>query len=250
MRTSRALISAILLLSLSLLASCATLIEKTGTVLDRSAFAEKEIARYRREAKKGDAITLVSRKDGTQALVILPESHPALKLYGTAPGPEGKFFLTHYTFLASNRKGWNEFTVDLFGTGVFTIDGGQGVLHLEPGMEALDLSSGKTRRGDIRLTGEQALTALRNRRERILALTQWMQEQPGAPAFENQKDFAAFWEEPALRTAVLPEELQTLRDSGTLLLDWEEGLSWIYLEYCWNTLVESLEQKQWLTKIK
>jgi hypothetical protein len=33
---------------------------------------------------------------------------------------------------------------------------------------------------------------------------------------------------------VFPEHLRTSRDSGALLRDWEEALSWLYFVYEWN----------------
>ena len=42
---------------------------------------------------------------------------------------------------------------------------------------------------------------------------------------------------------ILPEELWPIRDSGTLLRDWEEALSWIYLEYEWENIMELLSKK-------
>jgi hypothetical protein len=36
------------------------------------------------------------------------------------------------------------------------------------------------------------------------------------------------------------EELRKLRNAGALLRDWEEAVSWIWLEYRWDTLFDPL----------
>ncbi|MDR2661466.1 MAG: hypothetical protein LBC31_00555, partial [Treponema sp.] len=50
--------------------------------------------------------------------------------------------------------------------------------------------------------------------------------------------------------AVFPEELRPIRNSGTLLRDWEEAAAWIYFEFEWERIVESLSENIELKKIK
>jgi hypothetical protein len=50
--------------------------------------------------------------------------------------------------------------------------------------------------------------------------------------------------------ALLPEQLRPLRNSGTLLRDWEEAADWIRLEFEWDAIVKFLSGKIELTKIK
>jgi len=49
---------------------------------------------------------------------------------------------------------------------------------------------------------------------------------------------------------VFSEELRPVRNSGTLLRDWEEALSWIYLEYEWESIKERLSRLNILQFIK
>jgi hypothetical protein len=54
----------------------------------------------------------------------------------------------------------------------------------------------------------------------------------------------------AYTEALLPEELWPVRNSGTLLRDWEEAAPWIRLEFEWETIVTLLSRKIELTKMK
>ncbi|GHV26559.1 hypothetical protein AGMMS4952_06860 [Spirochaetia bacterium] len=273
---------------LLVLSGCVSLAEMGGRVLDGSAFAEKTLARYREEPKRGTRVDrLRRRKDKAEFITIRIDSLPNLRLKGSLPDSEGNFYLTSLYFLSPNMNGWNEFTQELSGSGSF--DGA--ILQLNGPVETLDISEGKIRRGETRLTGAQALTALHNRQERIVALAQWMNqtlvhEQPDIPKFADQKAFEAYWKprlfpeivrakkrpstwiatpvsspgawvfgedirwNRAYTEAVFPEELWPVRNSGTLLRDWEEAAGWIYLEFEWDHILELLSEKIELTKIK
>ena len=95
-----------------------------------------------------------------------------------------------------------------------------------------------------------------------------MREQEDVPRFRNIKEFDDYWQplilpevvssrrRPAAWTAegavwvraediswnssytemIFPEELLRVRDSGTLLRDWEETLDWIYFIYSWDDI--------------
>ncbi|GHV74971.1 hypothetical protein AGMMS49940_22730 [Spirochaetia bacterium] len=266
---------------LLVLGGCVSLAELGGRALDGSAFAEKTLASYRVEPKRGTRVDRLRRKDGTEFIAIRTDSMPNLRLKGSLPDGAGNFYLTSLDFLSPNRDGWNEFTLELSGSGSFTGSGTGAILQLSGPVETLDISVGKIRRGAARLTGAQALTALHNRRERILVITQWMKDKPGLPVFADQKAFEKYWkpilfpeivrakERPstwvkdgpwvlgedvkwrsAYTEAVFPEELWPVRNSGTLLRDWEEAAGWIYLAFEWDHILELLSEKIELTKIK
>jgi hypothetical protein len=184
--------------------------EAGGRVLDGSAFAEKILAVYREEPKKGTRVDRVSDKAGQEFIVISIDQMPNLRIRCSPPDAGGNFFVSSLDFLSPNYSGWNEFTLELSGSGSFveggSSGGGQGaVLQLREPLETLDIKEGKIRRGSARLNGAPALTALRNRRERIAALTQWMEERSGPSGFsdpadlvdpadpQDPRDFEAHW---------------------------------------------------------
>jgi hypothetical protein len=41
---------------------------------------------------------------------------------------------------------------------------------------------------------------------------------------------------------LFPEELWEYRNSGALLRDWEEALPWIYMEYSWDSIIDSFDE--------
>ncbi|MFP3041364.1 hypothetical protein LQZ19_06030 [Treponema primitia] len=263
---------------------CASLAETGGSVLDGSAFAEKTLASYREEPGKKIRLDRVRPKNGPEFITIRIDSIPNLRIKGSLPDGEGNFYLSSLYFLSPNTNGWNEFTLELSGIGSFvgndTAQAGA-ILQLKGPVETLDISEGKIRRGASRLTGTQALAALHNRRERVEAITQWMKEQPNLPDFSDRETFEEYWtpllfpeivkrkERPAAWTegeswvigedvkwntvyteSVFPEELWPVRNSGTLLRDWEEASGWIYFVFEWDRIVESLSKKIELKKTK
>jgi hypothetical protein len=275
------------LASCASLVGCASLAEAGGRILDGSAFAEKTLAAYREEPTRGTRVDRLRDKAGQEFIAIGVDSHPNLRIKGSIPDGEGNFFVDSLDFLSPNPNGWNEFTLELAGSGSFVegASGGGAALRLREPLEALDIRAGKIRRGAARLSGAQALTALRNRRERIAALTRWMREQGGFSDFSDQAEFEARWKpllfpelskphdrgaawaaanadagpwvtgedirwSAAYTQAVFPEELWPVRNSGTLLRDWEEAAPWIRLDYEWNDLVALLSEELELTKIK
>jgi hypothetical protein len=270
-------------LCLWLPAACTTLAETGGRALDGSAFAEKTVGIYRAGGKKdGIELRLVrERKGGGEALAITLGAMPNLRFNGGVPGPDGGFILKSVSFLSPSYAGWNEFTLDLSGTGVFT----GGTLRLDLPVEILQISSGKIRHNNSRFTGDEALAALRNRHERIGALTAWMRAQD-APGFKDQESFENHWKplilpelvprkkrprawiaenaqgnphwvraedvrwNAAYTRSLFPEELWEVRDSGTLLRDWEEAADWIYFSYEWDRIVRSLSGEIHLEKAR
>jgi hypothetical protein len=288
MRGNRA--PALLFLAWVLTSGCVSLAEAGGRVLDGSAFAEKTIAAHREAPKTGIRVDRLRDRAGQECIAIGLDSYPNLRMRGSIPDAEGNFFVNSLDFLSPNLSGWNEFTLELFGSGSFVEGSSSGgvqtaVLQLREPLETLDIRAGKIRRGAARLSGAQALTALRNRRERIAALAQWMREQRGVPGFSDQAEFEAYWKprlfpelskpknrgaawaaanadagpwvlgedirwSVAYTQAVFPEDLWPVRNSGTLLRDWEEAAAWIRLEFEWDAIVTLLSGKIELTKIK
>jgi hypothetical protein len=50
--------------------------------------------------------------------------------------------------------------------------------------------------------------------------------------------------------SVFPEALWGVRNSGTLLRDWEEAAAWIYLEFEWDRIIASLTKETRLIKVR
>ncbi|MDR1419325.1 MAG: hypothetical protein LBI86_03035 [Treponema sp.] len=255
-----------------LLQGCAALAEAAGRAADGSAFAEKTTALY----EGGDGIRLreTAGKNGETFFLVTMERYPAAVFRASGDGENCRF--TALEYLGGSYSGWNEFTLELSGSGRFVKDGQGGVLSLAGPLEPVRISAGKIRRNGEHITGAQALSGLANRRERILALAGWMRKEaagrhiplsfPGGAAFERYwkpvllpeltargKRPAAWnaggarwiWAEDirwnASYTALLfPEELRELRDSGALLRDWEEALEWIRIEYEWDDITGRL----------
>jgi hypothetical protein len=166
------------------LAGCTSLIQKGGEVLEGSAFAEKRTALYSSDGKEKEAkieLKEMQGKDGEDFIEITSSQWPGLALRGSVPGIDGSFQLTEARILSSHVSGWNEFSYELLGSGnfssVLSFSGREsGVLYIEEGLERVQISAGKIRLKSRRLTGNTALVQLRNRRERILSLTEWMGE--------------------------------------------------------------------------
>jgi hypothetical protein len=275
-----------------LLAGCTSLLQKGGEVLEGSAFTEKTTALYSSDRKEKEVIIELKEmrnKEGDNFIEITSSQWPGLALRGSVPDADGGFHLTEAIFLSPHASGWNEFNYSLLGSGNFTTgrEAG-GVLRIEETPERIQISSGKIRLKSRRLTGNAALVPLRNRRERILALTEWMtewQKSNGASAyFDNQAEFEEYWRNllfPELVSAekrpdgyssintgnaewnradgvkwnaaytrsLFPEALWEFRNSGALLRDWEEALPWIFMEYSWNKIIGSFNNTS-LQKIK
>ena len=294
------------LLIFCILAGCSSMVQKGGELLEGSAFDEMELARYGTKGKRKEKkieLTELRGKDGNLVMQVTNSEWPGLMLRGGQSGGSGGFELFQAHILSPHTQGWNEFTLDIIGKAEFSNPMRTGgTLYTRGPAERVQISSGKTRLKSSRFTGDAALTRLRNRRERILALTEWMDEQtvfaahdsdnagtqdvPGR-VFTSQKDFEAYWKPKLLPELVsrkkrppeysdenadwekadsvkwnrtyseflFPDEmpgadqLRELRNSGALLRDWEEALSWIYLEYSWDYVISTFNNID-LQKIK
>jgi hypothetical protein len=69
----------------------------------------------------------------------------------------------------------------------------------------------------------------------------------GEPRFVRGEDIR--WNA-AYTQAVFPETLRPLRDSGTLLRDWEEAAAWIYLTAEWDPLLQSVTKELFFATVK
>jgi hypothetical protein len=176
-----ALLSLIQILAVS---GCMSLAENAGRIADGSKFAEKILETHRGE--NGITLSTIRFRDKRTALKLTFDSKPNFAFYLSPAGETGRYILSSYTFLASTLKGWNEFTVDLSGTGSLEVLAAEGKerLRLTIGnIEEIGISSGRIRAGENRVGGGEALRILRNRKDRIDALTGWMKEYAaGSPA--------------------------------------------------------------------
>jgi hypothetical protein len=221
-------------------------------------------------------------KQGDLSLVILLKDFPSVRFRGSDPAGNGAFYFTGLNYVGGNVSGWNEFTLELSGAGSFVKSAETAALAVSGPLEPVQISSGKIRRDETRIAGSEALTSLRNRYERILALTGWMRDREGVPDFADQKSFETYWRSlllPETISAVyrppewekknarwvwaedlrwnvsytetlLPEELWPLRNSGALLRDWEEAFEWIYFEYSWEKIGSYFSGEISLKRIK
>jgi len=257
-------------------------VEGAGRFLDGSVFQEKRIALFKALEKNGSVtdmeLAITRNKSNVTSIIITMAKFPMFKLRAVSAGEDGAFNLSSLEYLAGSTHGWIEYSLELIGEGMFNPH--DGIFEITE-VETVQITKGRIHRYDTRITGNEALTALRNRRERVQAITAWMLSQQ-VPSFAAEKEFSKYWEPrlfpeivPARKRPLdwlqegderqktedirwnhsytqrlFPEELQIVRNSGTMLRDWEEALSWIYLEYEWNNIVELLSSKIKFSKIK
>ena len=266
--------------------SCTSMVEKTGRALDGSAAEVKRVAMYRGAKKDGAAAGMelweVQNKAGNRYIIILLSDYPSIKFRCSFPNDNGEFYFTSLDYLAGNYHGWNEYRMDLFGTGSLKLTDNTAILSVPEKIEMVQISSGRIRRYDNRITGTEALARLRDRRERISALAEWMGQLEDAPKALDRDAFEKHWK-PVLfpelapkkkqpkdwkqegdlwvraddvrwntsyTTRFFPELLWEVRNTGTMLRDWEEALPWIYVEYEWERILELLAQEIVLQKKK
>ena len=269
------------------------MVQKGGDVLDGASSSEMKFATYRSEGKNKNTVTELKelkQDDGKWVTEFSSGRWPGLTLRGGLPGGNGRFELFEARILSSHTQGWNELYLDILGTASFynPMKSG-GILRIDEDFERIQISSGGIRLKSNRITGNSALTSLRNRRERLLALTEWMagKNESGAVSgaekiiFPDQKEFEIYWK-PILFPELVskskrpaeyktenaewrradsvkwnktytgsqfPEGLWEYRNSGAMLRDWEEALPWIYMEYSWDYIIKSFNDTN-LNKVK
>ena len=268
-----------------LFSSCVSLVERAGQALDGSAFAEKEITSYSTGKKKKAAadtdVTVIQNKTGEQGIIISMGKFPMMKLRGTEPDKNGNFYLTTLEYLSGSSHGWIEYSMEIIGDGKLFL-GNNAILKINNEIEKVQISSARIKRYDTYISDSYALSDLRNRRERIVSTVAWMSSLEHAPNEQTIDDFEKYWkpllfpemvskkkkpsnwlqegdqftraEDISWNTSytkrIFPEELKPIRDSGTLLRDWEEALYWIYLEYEWERIIDILSHEIVLQKVK
>ncbi|MCL2066609.1 MAG: hypothetical protein FWG99_03995 [Treponema sp.] len=265
---------------------CISLVEKTGRVLDGSTFAEKKIAVYRASISEGAPadmeISIMENKAAERSIVIVLNKFGAMRLRGSYPEPNGDFFLTSMEYLGGNEHGWNEFNLELSAVGRFLIGVESAIISIPTEIETVQISAGRIHRYDTRITGDEALTSLRNRNDRIAALCEWIRGKTDTTESVSKREFEreykpvlfpetvskklrpAGWQRDSdswvraesirwntgYTERIFPAELRQIRNTGTLLRDWEEALDWIYLEYEWENIKRMLSHGTILYKIK
>ncbi|MDR1447219.1 MAG: hypothetical protein LBI90_10035 [Treponema sp.] len=272
-----------------LLSTCITAAEKAGQIIDGSFFEEKTLRRwqgsFRMEAIGGamGKIEILEKqgREGKPFFVLSLEDFPWMEIRCSAPLEDGSFYPVRFHYLGGNNSGWNEYELELSGAAHFT-SSPPSFRFLSP-PEAVQISGGRIRLRDSTFTGAEALTRLRNRRERIIALAEWMRGYCQNRMFRTGEYFSAYWQ-PILLPETVPKkkrpaewkkegaewirgegidwnktytafllqtaensrnsELEALRNSGALLRDWEEAVQWIYTEYAWEKIGEDLSREE------
>ena len=243
---------------------CISMMEKTGRIIDGSAFEEKTVSKHQ---DSDFVISIVENRSKEKSIIIAVKRFPMIKFRGTLPDEDGNFLFTSLEYLAGSTHGWNEFSLQLLGKGRASLNNSL-ELEITEEIEHIQITQGRIHRYDTRIIGNDALTALRNRRDRIEAAIEWMSSFDDPPSFNSIEDFEKHWK-PVLFPELVsrrkrpqgfrqdgdiylkaedirwntgysersfPEELRPIRNSGTLLRDWEEALSWFYFKYEWNTI--------------
>ena len=270
-----------------LFCGCISVMEKAGRTIDGSAFDEKKVSVYRAYKSKGSAedmsLTVIKNKKSEKSVFITIDKFPMMRIRASMPDENGVISLNSLEYLSGSVHGWNEYSMEILGTGSLSL-GETCVMEINGDIELIQISSGRIQRYDTRITGAAALTSLRNRNERIIATTSWMAafDAPERQTIKDIDDFETFWK-PILFPELVSknkrpdgwllegdifvknedirwntgytgrtflEELHPVRNSGTMLRDWEETLSWIYLNYEWENIKEILSNKTVLQSVK
>jgi hypothetical protein len=259
---------------------CVSLVEKAGQALDGSAFTEKKLAVYTATDME---LWKMRNKAGEDSFIIRLVNYPTIKIRCSGLNEPGELNLVSLDYLGGSPHGWNEFRLDIAGEGRLVLDETNAAISVQHEIEAVQLSFARIKRYDTRLSGDEALTGLRNRHERIKTVAVWMNSRENAPpkgtdikTFEkywkpilfpetvSKKKRPAEWQQVNDRwnraeninwnktytERLFPEELREIRDSGTMLRDWEEALDWIYNEYEWSRIREILARETVLTRKK
>ena len=220
-------------------------------------------------------------KTGGRSFIIMLEKYPTIKIRCSDPNDKGEINLVSLDYLGGSPQGWNEFRLDLAGEGKLIFGEKTAALSVHhDSVETIQISAARIKRYDTRLSGNEALTLLRNRHERIKAIAEWMNGRETAYKDMEVKNFEKYWKpilfpetvskkkrppdwqrendqwnraesinwNKSYTERLFPEELREIRNSGTMLRDWEEALDWIYNEYEWSRIQKLLSWETVLQK--
>ncbi|GMO22674.1 MAG: hypothetical protein Ta2B_01750 [Termitinemataceae bacterium] len=272
-RSTCVCVAVICLCVLSICISCKTIsniVESGGTFLDTSSKSIASIEKMKLENSGGEIRRLIQKNKAY--LEIKLDVLPYITLYGNEPDSAGHFEFTELKYLGGNPSGWNEFYMNISGTA--TLKNGTLIIATAPVFGTITKAA--IRRNSSRLYSTRAVDEMKKRELRVSAITQWMKTQKGVnQEFTNIEDFQNYWmpillpentkakNRPALFTQIQSstakdqyalaeeikwntlytktiflddEELISLRDSGSLLRDWEEASPWFYFYYRWDKL--------------
>ncbi|MDR0410748.1 MAG: hypothetical protein LBH75_02085 [Treponema sp.] len=251
--------------------------EKAGQLIGRT-LPQKTTVVY--AGKDFSLILGETNKVGHRNGMVKLAEFPFLRLQAEMRADDS-FSWTELHFLGGSPSGWNEFTQELTGDGSIRFTESFAFLNV-PLTERGRITGANMLYKDDKLQGERALSNMSNRAERIDALAQWMHTQlEDMPVhFANERIFTDYWrpillpetvparkrpsawtdagpwvtaEEVKWNTSytahILPEHLRSARNSGALLRDWEEALSWLYLDYEWD-YVQNLFSQDSLTLVR
>ena len=255
------------LITITFFTACTSLIQKGGDFLEGR--ADKVVSVYQRGNVE---IREQESRNGLLYMEISISDWPGLTLRGSLPDSNGRIYITEARFLSTHIHGWNEFNLDVLGSAIFLVTStGNTVFYIEEDLERVQISSGRILLKGNMLHGLPALVPLRNRRERILALNEWMEVSVFNRTFTDQKEFENHWKRilfPELvrqrnrpreyssenaqwaradsirwnltyTERIFPQHLWEYRNSGAMLRDWEEALPWIFVEYSWDNIISS-----------
>ena len=250
-----------------LLLSCTSLIQRGGEFLEGK--SDRTIAVYQSDRVE---VKEIESREGIKSLEIASSRWPGFSLLGSMSDSSGTVHLNEVRFFSSHVQGWNEFNLDILGSAVFLVtNAGETMFYIEGELERVQINSGRILLRGNMLSGTSALVPLRNRRERILALNEWMSDSFYNRVFTDMDEFENFFKphlfpelvaqksRPLKYSAenaewarsdsirwnltyskdLFPEHLWEYRNSGAMLRDWEEALPWIFMEYSWDIIVNS-----------
>ena len=236
--------AALIIILSVLLSGCATLVQKAGELLEGNAFNEKTISIYRNDNHPKKEMRIIKTVNDENEMVISCSQFPGLKIYADYPENNKTFQFKRAYILSTHVHGWNEFSIELAGEGIFNKNDAWGIFNIEQPPLRLSLIEGKIRYKDSRIVSNQALNNLNDRRERIIVLADWMKDRiKNDPVeFSSQKEFEKYWKNILFNRN--PPETDRLPEINpdSLLRDWEEAVSWIYIEYMWDNIFKSFNQ--------
>jgi hypothetical protein len=124
-----------------------------------------------------------TKRKGPEALLFTTPKFPTLRVYGSVPAADGSFVCTRATFLATNVDGWNDVEFSVTGSGVWKTSTRFATLQLNAAPELKDVIGGRVKLNDTRLSGADAIDALRGRFERIRRGKPVKRDREEAPAW-------------------------------------------------------------------